>query len=124
MWDLEPTEEFQRRVKRFAKNHPRELTATFTNLERLQKSLREGANPLDIPLGCIHREQRGVLAVDQRGFGKNLAQTRLYVYVDPDNSTIHMITLGDKNSQKADVKFSSEFVESLIAQKEKGESHG
>ena len=100
MWDFEPTEEFGRRVKRFAKDHPRELTAVSDNLNKLQKSLREGANPLKLPLGCIHREQRGVLAIDQKGGGKNLSQTRLYVYLDREKQEIHMITLGDKNSQK------------------------
>jgi hypothetical protein len=52
-----------------------------------------------------------------------LAQTRLYVYLDRETRTVHLITLGDKGSQRADIKFSSEFVESL--NKGKGsESHG
>jgi hypothetical protein len=124
MWDYEPTDEFSRRVKRFAKDHPRELTAVMTNLDRVQKSLREGANPFHLPLGCIHGEQRGVLAVDQKGGGKNLMQARLYIYLDRDSKMIHVITLGDKGTQRADVKFSSDFVESLDTQKGKGESHG
>lgn len=124
MWDLEPTEEFARRVKRFRKDYPRELVAVVDNLNRVQRSLREGANPLDLPFGFIHREARGVLAIDQKGGGKALAQARLYVYLDRDTETVHVITLGDKGSQKADVKYSSEFVESLNAQKEKDQSHG
>jgi hypothetical protein len=124
MWETDSTEEFDRRVRRFTKNHPRELQAVLTNLHRLQKALDEGANPQNLPLGFIHREARGVLAIDQKGGGSNLAQTRLYVYLDPDSETIHLITLGDKSSQKDDVKFSSQFAESLRSQKDEGESHG
>src|SRR6185312_3810797 len=124
MWNYEPTDEFARHAKWFAKKNPRELTAVSTNLDRVQKALREGANPLNLPFGFVHGEQRGVLAIDQRGGGKALAQTRLYVYLDQDTQTVYVITLGDKRSQKDDVQFSSEFVESLIAQKKKGTSDG
>lgn len=123
MWDLEPSEEFRRRVKRFTKDHPRELKACLDNLDTVQGALREGANPQKLPFGFLHIEQHGVLALDQKGGGKALAQTRLYVYLDRETQTIHLITLGDKGSQRADIKFSSEFVESL--NKGKGsESHG
>lgn len=124
MWDLEPTDEFERRAKRFSKNYPRELRAVLANLDLLQKALREGANPLQLPFGFIHGEQRGVVAIDQKGGGKDLAQTRLYLYLERETQTIHLITLGDKTSQKADVKHASEFVESLRAQREKGGSNG
>jgi hypothetical protein len=123
MWDFEPTEEFARRSKRFVKNHPRELQAVLLNLSRVQRALQEGTNPQKIPFGFIHPEQRGVVAIDQRGGGKNLAEVRLYVYLDAETETIHQITLGDKRSQNADIKFSAEFVESLRQQKEKGESN-
>ncbi len=94
------------------------------NLSRLQRALQEGANPLNLPFGFIHREPRGVVAIDQKGGGKSLAQARLYVYLDRDTQTIHLITLGDKGSQRDDITFSSQFVEALNAQKERGESNG
>ena len=106
MWDFEPTEEFGRRVKRFKKDNPRELNAATVNLRKLQRALQEGANPLNLPFGFIHREQRGVLAIDQKGGGKSLAQARLYIYLDRDSQAIHLITLGDKGSQKDDVESS------------------
>ena len=121
---MEPTDEFRHRLKKGTKNYPRELEATLANLDRLQKALRNGANPLDIPLGCLHREQKGVLAVDQKGHGNNLAQTQLYVYLDFDTKVIHLISIGQKQSQNADVKFASQFVESLKKGKARGESHG
>jgi hypothetical protein len=47
-----------------------------------------------------------------------LAQTRLYIYPDVDKEIIHIITLGDKGMQKADIKTCNEFVKRL---REKGE---
>jgi hypothetical protein len=123
MWDLEPTDEFSRRYKRYEKKHPRELKAVLSNLDVVQKSLREGANPQKLPFGFIHIEQRGVVAIDQKGGGRDLAQTRLYVYLDREDRTIHLITLGDKRSQKTDVKTASDYVEGLTSQKDRGE-HG
>jgi hypothetical protein len=105
MWDYEPDEMFDRRAKRYQKDHPRELQAVLTNLNILQKALQAGANPQKIPFGFIHVEQRGVVAIDQKGGakrragqkgGKSLAQTRLYVYLDRDTETVHLVTLGDE----------------------------
>jgi hypothetical protein len=123
MWELEPTDEFARRFKRYEKKHPRELKAVLANLEVIQESLQSGTNPQKLPFGFIHIEQRGVIAIDQKRGGKNLAQTRLYVYLDRDTETIHLITLGDKASQHADVKTASDYVDGLKSQKDHG-SHG
>lgn len=104
MWDFESTDEFTHRYKRYEKKHQRELLAVLANLDVVQKALRQGANPQKLPCGFLHIEQRGVIAIDQKGGGRNLAQTRLYVYLDRDSRTIHLITLGDKTSQRADIK--------------------
>src|SRR5438128_2625541 len=107
VWDFEPTDEYGRRMKRLGKDRPRELKAVLDNLDTLQKALREENNPQRLPFGFIHIEPRGVVAIDQKGGGKDLAQTRLYVYLDRDTETIHLITLGDKQSQKRDIDTSS-----------------
>jgi hypothetical protein len=100
MWKLETSEEYQRRHKRYEKDHPRELQAVLDNLDTYFKSLEEGVKPLQIKHGFLHNEPLGVVAIDQRGGGKNLAQTRLYVYPDTETEVLHVITLGDKRSQK------------------------
>ena len=69
----------------------------------------------------------GVVAVDQSGPGAGLKRTRLYVYPDVDSRTLHLITVGDKSSQGADIKFSREFVAGLLKQEEgerKSDSEG
>lgn len=123
MWDPESTDEFERRSKRYEKKHPRELKAVLANLAVIRASLQQGTNPQKLPFGFIHVEPHGVVAIDQKGGGKDLAQTRLYVYLDRDDQTIHLITLGDKTSQKADIKVASDYVESLTSRKGRGD-HG
>lgn len=113
MWHLAPTDEYQRRHKRYVKNHPRELQAVLDNLDTYFKSLEAGVKPLQIKHGFMHHEPLGVVAIDQKGGGKNLAQTRLYVYADTETVTLYVITLGDKGSQQDDIRTSREFVNEL-----------
>jgi len=76
MWTLAKTDEYERRHKRFEKKRPRELAAVLDN-DTFFTALQGGAKPQQIRMGCIHAEPHGVLAIDQKGGGKNLAQTRL-----------------------------------------------
>jgi hypothetical protein len=104
MWTINPSELFQRRQKRWAKKHLRELSATLDNLDTYLEHLHAGEPPQLIQLGFIHHEPEGVKAIDQKGGGPNLAQTRLYTFPDENTHTLHLITIGDKHSQKADLK--------------------
>ncbi|WPJ94009.1 hypothetical protein SH580_11250 [Coraliomargarita algicola] len=120
MWNLKQTLLFDRKLKRWAKKHPDELQATFDNLDTYHEHLNSGLPAPLIQLGCIHHEPQGLKAIDQKGGGANLAQTRLYVFPDESTDTLHLITLGDKNSQKSDLKECADFIGKL----KKGNSHG
>ena len=113
MWTLAPTGEYQRRHKRDVKDHPRELQAVLDNLDTYFKSLEAGVKPLQIKHGFMHNEPLGVVAIDQKGGGKNLAQTRLYLYPETETGLLHVITLGDKHSQKDDIATCRTFVTEL-----------
>lgn len=120
MWAIAATDEYEGRQKRFEKKHPRELQAVLDNLDTYFQSLEAGVNPLQIKHGFLHTEAMGVVAIDQKGGGKALAQTRLYVYPDTDTETLYLITLGDKPSQKEDIKSCKVFMTHL--RKKKGEA--
>lgn len=113
MWDLEPDRQFNRQYKYYEKKHPRELTAVMSNLEVVQQALLEGADPQKLPYGFVHREPKGALAIDQKRGGAGLAETRLYLYLDVKTFKIHLITIGDKNTQKDDLKTVVKYVQSL-----------
>ena len=85
------------------------------------QSLQAGALPLVRAFGFIHSEPMGVIAIDQKGGGKSLAQTRLYVFPDVKTSVLYVVSLGDKRSQRADIQFCREFVGSVREQE--GESN-
>jgi hypothetical protein len=118
MWSLVKTDEYAKRHKRFEKKRPRELAAVLDNLDTFLTTLNAGAKPHQVHMGCIHPEPHGVLALDQKGGGKNLAQTRLYIYPDPEEQVILVITLGDKDTQSDDIELCSEFISQFRRTKE------
>ena len=118
MWTVDETDEYGRRFKRYQKDHPRELQAVLDNLNMYFQALLGGVRPLQIRHGFTHAEPQGVVGIDQKGGGKNLAQTRLYVYPDTDTEILYLITLGDKRSQKADLASCRDFVTALRKEKE------
>ena len=117
MWKLVLTDEYERRHKRYEKDHPRELQAVLDNLDTYFKSLEAGIKPLQIRHGFMHNEPLGVVAIDQKGGGKSLAQTRLYVYPDTEAEILFIITLGDKRSQKNDLETCRSFISNLRKKK-------
>jgi len=118
MWKLSPDDEYLRKYKRYGKKHARELHAVMDNLDTFLKALNEGALPQQIKAGFVHVEPMGVRAIDQKGGGAALAETRLYVYPDEERKTLHLITLGDKRSQQNDIARCRRFVAHLRAQEE------
>ncbi len=115
MWSAQPTEHYQRRHKRYEKKHKRELRAVLDNLDTFLQALQEGAKPQHPHFGFIHSEPMSVLAIDQKGGGKSLAETRLYIFPDDETELVHLITLGDKRSQQNDIELCKQFVGELRA---------
>lgn len=113
MWNLEASDEYQRKHKWFEKKRPRELRAVLDNLDTYLKALCAGAKPAQIKFGFIHIEPNGILAIDQKGGGPNLAQTRLYVFPDTERRILHLFTLGGKATQAVDIQTCRGFVKEL-----------
>jgi hypothetical protein len=55
----------------------------------------------------------GVVAVDQKGGGPNLQETRLYTFADEVRNVLYLITIGNKSEQPSDIEFSKDFVKSI-----------
>ena len=114
MWKLERNAEYENRVKKWPKKHRRELHAMHDNLDTFYRTLNRGI-PLQnaVRFGFIHDEPKGIKAIDQKGTGAGVKQTRLYTFPDNTTKVVHLITIGDKNSQKADIRYASDFVDNL-----------
>jgi hypothetical protein len=117
MWVQEPSDDFRRQHRWFEKKRPKELRAMLVNLDAYLAALVAGTKPLQIKFGFMHAELRGVVAIDQKGGGKGLAQTRLYVYPDVDDQKLYLLTIGDKNTQKDDIKLCKRLVKQLTENK-------
>ncbi len=113
MWQTEPTTQWQKDVKYYEKKHPNELAAVLRNLKRYIALLEVAPNPRAVQAGFLHPESMGIVAVDQKGGGGNLQETRLYTYAGQAKDLLYLITIGNKNEQSVDIELSKRFVESI-----------
>jgi hypothetical protein len=120
MWTYEVTPDWGRRLKFYEKKRAKELVAALDNLDAFLRTLSGGVKPRQAKFGFIHPEPLGILAIDQKGGGAgNLAQMRLYVYPDEDHKVLHLLTIGDKNSQKKDIATCKCFVDQIRQEDQK-----
>ena len=113
-WQAELADGFSARFKRFQKKYEKESQAMLSNLETYLKAIQEGVHPQHFKAGFIHLEPDGIKAIDQKGADmKKPAQTRLYVFPEIERSLLHIITVGDKQDQGADVNLARTFVRRL-----------
>lgn len=113
MWQIEPTTQWQKDARFYEKKRPNELAAVMRNLERYLKQLNLAPNSRAVSAGYLHPEPMGILAIDQKGGGGNLQETRLYTYADDVTQVVYLITIGNKDSQAGDIALSKDFVETL-----------
>ena len=102
-WVLLPHSAYLRDLRWYAKKRPAELSAVLRNLERTMTLLAHSPHPRTIQAGFLHPEPHGMVAVDQRGGAGRLQETRLYCYAHAGSRTVHLLGIGDKSSQPADL---------------------
>lgn len=110
-WEIELSSYYGRKLAKYQKKHPKEALACLNNLDTYKQALDAGAKPRMIQAGFIHPEPKGVVAIDQSGAPGSPRETRLYVYPDETRSVLHLITIGDKNSQADDIKDAKRYVD-------------
>lgn len=113
MWQIEPIPAWEKDKRWYEKKRPSELAAVLHNLNRYVSQLNAAPNPKAFMAGYMHPEPHGVVALDQKGGGAGLQETRLYVYPHEERKVLYLITIGNKDEQPDDIKFCSEFVESF-----------
>jgi hypothetical protein len=114
MWRFLITSQFERSKKRYDKKRPDELAAVLRNLDRLREQLNGLPHCRAAQAGFLHHEPAGLWAIDQKGPSRTkLQETRLYVFPVEENQALHIITVGNKNSQADDLRCAREYVRSL-----------
>ena len=114
MWRMQIAPDFERAKRYYDKKRPAELAAVLRNLARLLEQLNSLPHCRAAHAGFLHHEPAGIWALDQKGPSRTkLQETRLYVFPAEENRVLHIITLGNKNSQAADLRCALDFVRSL-----------
>jgi len=112
-WVLLPHSAYLRDLRWYAKKRPAELAAVHRNLERFMILLARSPAARSVQAGFLHPEPHGMVAIDQRGVGGRLQETRLYCYAHSGRRTVHLLGIGDKSSQSADLARLSPVARSL-----------
>jgi len=89
------------------------MSAVLRNLERYLSQLKNAPNSQVVAAGFLHKEPMGIRAIDQKGRGRNLQETRLCTYADDAKQVVYLITMGNKDTQADDIALSKEFVNEL-----------
>lgn len=110
MWQIETTDKWEREKKYYEKKHPNELAAVLHNTQRYLKLIETAPNPKAVQAGFLHHEPAGVVAIDQKGGGGNLQETRLYTFACVSEKVLYLITMGNKSSQSSDIELAKNFV--------------
>lgn len=113
MWTIETTTQWEKDQKWYEKKRPDELAAVLRNLKRYLALLNCSKNSKCAEAGYLHKEPADVVAVDQRGGGGNLEETRLYTYASDQTHHLYLITIGNKQYQYSDIEYCKAFVHSL-----------
>ena len=102
-WVLLPHSAYLRDLRWYTKKRPAELAAVLRNLERYMTLLSRSPSVRSVQAGFLHPEPHGMVAIDQRGGAGRLQETRLYCYAHDDSRAVHLLGIGDKSSQSADL---------------------
>jgi hypothetical protein len=92
------------KFKRFSSNHEKEYVSCFTNLNRIIRLLNAGFKLQTVINQCsfFRSEGNGLFRIGQSGV-KAAKETRLYVYPDEEEKTIHILSIGTKETQQNDI---------------------
>lgn len=109
---------FNRRQNKLGKKHSTELIQVVNNLNNALAFWEESTVECLRRSGLVHREAKGVVAVDQRGCKpqSNYAM-RLYFYpqeLDDGSKVCWLLTIGDKNTQSTDNIWCQQKIKNII----------
>ena len=96
-WSVDDSHADKNRFKKYGKNHAREVASCFANLATVVGLLKAGA-----ALGSFRRESGDIWRIGQTKV-PSARETRLYILVLVLSKAIHVLTIGDKDTQQADL---------------------
>lgn len=113
---MDLSDKYECKLATYRKKHLDELKAVLINFASYMSAVKMCGNHLLVKAGYIHIEPNGIIAIDQKGGErkiKKLQQTRLYLFPNKENRTVYVLTIGNKNSQQADIKWCGNYIKKL-----------
>jgi len=101
-WSVDDSHADKNRFKKYGKNHAREVASCFANLATVVGLLKAGAALGSFRLNFFRRESGDIWRVGQTKV-PSARETRLYILVLVLSKAIHVLTIGDKDTQQADL---------------------
>lgn len=99
-WKLVPSEKYIRTYKSYNKKKKQILETLDDNLDEFKIYLDVTGNFSRIEHGFLHKEQKGILAIDQSGAKQKLEQTRMYIYPDNKKKELVLLMISRKGCKK------------------------
>ena len=112
---------FENAAKKMLKRHRNECLNALDNLDTYKERLDGGATPLQLVrlLAFARNEKEDAYAIDQTGDRPTNTEIRLYVFPDEATSELHVVLIGDKQSQQRDVNEVHDFIRDIKKTREK-----
>lgn len=101
-WGIDNTLAEKGTIKRYQKRHPDEVASCYANLLLVLDRLNFGIPFAKVEYGFLRPEGGNVFRIGQTGL-RHARETRLYIYVKVVETTIFVLTVGDKDSQQDDI---------------------
>ena len=113
MWTVTHDHADGNRLKRYSRKHPRGVASCFTNLAFLAEQLNGGITLQQAQsFGFFSTEGGNVFRIAQTSI-RAAKETRLYIYAVAVRSVLYTLTIGDKDSQQADLRRCREIAASI-----------
>lgn len=99
-WNLIVLDKFKRTYKSYNKKKKEILEQLEENLDEFVIYLNIKGSFTKIEHGFIHKEQKGIIAIDQSGTKQKLEQTRMYIFPDNTKKELVLIMITKKGQKK------------------------
>ena len=102
------------KLKAYAKKHPKELAGCIKNLKLLIAMLNDNGTIGTVKAGFFRNEFDGIYRIGQTGVA-SAKETRLYVH--PKGTVLHVLTVGDKDTQQDDLRLCAKITKQIDGDK-------
>ena len=103
MWDKNHDHASRSKFKKYGNKHRKEYLSCFANLDMFIGFLNMEIKPSLATFGFMHHEGGGLYAIAQTKV-RSPKETRLYIYCNETTETVFILGIGDKDSQRNDIR--------------------